>query len=192
MSVTSVDKLLVDNCILSNTGGTRPKSGIDLEPDSELSSLVNVVVSNCIAENNKGAGFVVNVSRLSAKSREISVLFVNCYVKSGYGPGLIVFDDSVAKYPKGLIEFKNCTCENTTYPGAFVRLKSASAIKARFSNCKWGNVATARTKTPIEVVMRRKQAVSRTEGIEFINCYVYDEKNRPFLRVTDVEAGKTL
>jgi hypothetical protein len=102
----------------------------------------------------------------------------------------MVLDDSTAKYPKGLIEFRNCTCENTTYPGAFVQLKSASAMKIRFSNCKWGNVATRRTKVPIELVMKRKQAISQTEGVEFVNCYVYDEQNRPFLRASDVEAGE--
>lgn len=190
ISVTSADKLLVDNCVLKNTTGTRPKAGIDLEPDNEFGSLVNVVISNCIAENNIGAGFLVNISRLSAKSREVSVLFVNCYVKSGYAPGLMVLDDSAAKYPKGLIEFKNCICEDTTYSGAFVRLKSASAIKTRFSDCKWGNVATRRTEVPIELVLKRKQAVSQKDYVEFVNCHVYDEKNRPFLRISDVEAGE--
>lgn len=190
ISVTSVDKLLIENCKLSNTSGTRPKAGIDLEPNTEFGNLVNVVISNCIAENNVGAGFLVNISRLSAKSREISVLFVNCHVKSGYAPGLMVLDDSAARYPKGLIEFKNCTCEDTTYSGVFVRLKSASAIKTRFSNCKWENVATRRTKVPIELVLKKKEAVGQAEGIEFIDCHVYDKKNRPFLKVSDVETGK--
>jgi hypothetical protein len=92
ISVTSADKLRIENCVLKNTAGTRPKAGIDLEPDNEFGSLVNVVINNCIAENNIGAGFLVNISRLSAKSREISVLFVSCSVKSGYAPGLMVLE----------------------------------------------------------------------------------------------------
>jgi hypothetical protein len=193
ISVISVDKLRIENCVLKNTMGTSPSAGIDLEPDDAVDMLVDVVISNCISENNAGSGFIASVGSLSEKSREVSVLFVNCYARNCAAPGLRF--RSVSKYtdndPNGLIEFKNCTCENISYAGSYaIWGKVNSSLKLRFSDCKWQNVAKIPKEFPIYLDLKRKGTVSRTGGVEFVNCYVYDEKDRPFMRITDVEAGK--
>jgi len=93
--------------------------------------------------------------------------------------------------PKGLIEFRNCTSENISYAGAFIQWeKSDSPIKLRFSNCKFRNVAKRYNQIPISLALRRKSAAKQTGQIELINCYVYDNKYRPFLRISDVEGGE--
>lgn len=190
ISVISVDKLRIDNCILSNTRGTSPMAGIDLEPNHSADMLVNVVISNCISENNAGSGFIASISRLKAESREVSVLFVNCYARNCAAPGLRVRAVNEENRPRGLIEFKNCVSEGITYAGISALWKKSSAIKLRFSDCKLRNVGRRSSEVPIHLSLKRKKAVSQTGGIEFVNCYVYDEKSRPFLRITDAEAGE--
>jgi len=104
ISVISVEKLRIDNCILSNTKGTSPMSGIDLEPSDAMDMLVDIVVSNCVAENNSGSGFIVSISRLTEKSREISILFTNCHSKNGVAHGLRVRATNT-NGPAGLLNY---------------------------------------------------------------------------------------
>ena len=88
---------------------------------------------------------------------------------------------------KGLVEFRNCIAEDTTYAGVLVRLKTATSIKVKFSNCKWQNVARRRSTIPIHLTLKRKKFITQTEGVEFNNCYVYDQKKRSFLWITDLD-----
>lgn len=69
ISVISVDKLRLDNCVFKNTRGTLPQAGIDLEPSNSRGVLSDIVISNCISENNAGQSFVVNVGQLKETSR---------------------------------------------------------------------------------------------------------------------------
>ncbi|MBA7493326.1 hypothetical protein ES702_03884 [subsurface metagenome] len=190
ISVTSVDKLRIENCVLSNTKGTQPQAGILLEPDTSKGMLVNVVISNCISENNVGHGFVTTLSNLDETSREVSILFVDCYARNCYAPGLALFATKSKSRPKGLVEFRNCVCEDIVSTGAYSYLKVNSPIKLRFSNCKFRNVATHRDRIPIVMKLKKANDISQVGAVEFNNCYVYDEKNRPFLRVPDDEPGE--
>lgn len=191
IGVTSVNKLRIENCVLSNTDGTMPATGIGLEPNDWVDMLVDVVIHDCIAKNSGGSGFIASISNLNATSREVSILFVNCYARDCGQSGLRARVVNKGRRPKGLIEFRNCTSENTSYPGALVHWeKTDSPLKLRFSNCKFRNVGTRYNQVPIGLTLRRKKAASQTGQIEFINCYVYDSKNRPFLRITDDGAGE--
>ncbi len=191
ISVISADKLLIKNCVFKNTGGTSPAAGIDLEPYLPEDMMVEVIVSNCVSENNGGSGFIASISNLNVNSREVSILFVNCYARGCGESGLRARLVNKDRRPKGLIEFRNCTIENSSYPGALIQWEKAdSPIKLRFSNCKFQNVAKRYNQIPISLTLRRKSAAKQTGQIEFINCYVYDDKNRPFLRISDVEGSK--
>ena len=189
ISVVSVNKMLVENCVLSTTRGALPSAGIDLEPSRPAHMLVDVVISNCVAEGNNGGGFIVSISNLRAGSREVSVLFVNCYARNCVSAGFDVYAKGKTG-PKGLIEFKNCISENITYDGARVLWEKDCPTKLRFNGCKFQNVAKRANAYPIKLVLRRKEVVSQTGGIEFVNCYVYDNIKRPFLKITDAVVSK--
>lgn len=189
ISIISAENLLIDNCILRNTNGTGPSAGIDLEPNNEKNKLINVVISNCVSENNAGSGISVYLRQLSAKSANITILIVNSFVrgcKYGFVIGAIKNDG-----PGGLIEFKNCSVENTRYAGAVIFDKSATRANLKFSNCKWRNVATQRTDSektmsiPIHFYHRKKIPIKKLGGVEFSDCYIYDEKARPFLLASE-------
>jgi len=181
ISVTCVDTLRIDNCILKNTRGTSPQAGIDLEPSNSKSRLINVVISNCISENNVGHGFVTNISALDEKSREVSMLFFNCYSKNnGAGFGVNATNNNG---PAGVIEFRNCVCEGSNYSGMFAHLKLAASLNVRFENSKCKNVGKKHNSSPVSVTLRKKKDGSKAPAVEFVNCSVYDKNNRPFLKV---------
>ncbi len=57
MSVIQVDGLVVNACQFSNSGGTPPGCGIDLECDTDVEYIRNVTVSKCVFYGNAGACF---------------------------------------------------------------------------------------------------------------------------------------
>jgi hypothetical protein len=192
ISVTSIDGLLIDNCVLKNTSGTSPEAGIDIEPNDFINMIVNAVISNCVSENNGGSGFIASVSNLSDKSRDVSLLFVNCIARNCTAPGMR-FRSASKDYktePKGLIEFRNCVSEGISYSGAFVVWdKPSMSLKLRFSDCKLNNVAKRRQEAPIYLNIKKRATLSEYSGVEFSNCYLYDELNRPFLKIADIPGG---
>ncbi|MCP4643709.1 MAG: hypothetical protein GY851_24900, partial [bacterium] len=134
ISVIGAENLLIENCILSNTRGTAPQAGIDLEPNGPHERLVNCVIRNCIMEANAGAGILVYLKPLSSKTEPVSILFENCHVRSGSDCGVAVGavgDDG----PTGTITFRNCTFENTKRTGAYIYDKSVDSALVRFENC---------------------------------------------------------
>jgi len=197
MSVISAENLLVENCVFKNTNGTAPSSGIDIEPDVESDKLVNVIINDCISENNAGSGMQIYLRKLTAKSDDVSILFVNCHILRCGKSGIIaggVSDDG----PKGLIEFRNCVAEDLNSPGLYIFDKSPDGADLRFDSCKWANVAKLKTtsylnnpvnSSPIHFFLRRREVARRFGGVSFVNCYVYDDKDRPFLTATEQGQG---
>jgi len=59
LSVIDVDGLDVTSSVFSNTQGTRPMAGIDLEPDTEKQRVTNVRIRNSKFLHNKGPGIQV-------------------------------------------------------------------------------------------------------------------------------------
>ncbi len=197
ISVISAVNLLIENCVLSNTGGTSPQAGIDFEPNGAREKLVNCVMRNCIMEGNAGAGVLIYLKHLSQKGDPVSILVENCHIRSGRDVGLAVgaVQDTG---PQGVIEFRNCTVENTRKGGLFVYDKSADRARVRFVNCKWKNVGKpvpaadgkARKRgVPLLLTLLRPKLTKKHGGIDFVDCYVYDDVDRPVL-VTEDEGSK--
>src|ERR1051325_10654091 len=88
ISVISVDGLLVEESTFKNTWGTPPSSGVDLEPDTAVERLKNVVFRNCRFEDNNGDGIEVFLANLKTNSEDVSVLFDRCHVASRRGTGI--------------------------------------------------------------------------------------------------------
>jgi len=198
ISVISAQNLLVENCTFSGTDGTPPEAGIDLEVDTPDQRFVNCVIRNCVFENNSGHAMLIYLKPLDHTSAPVSIRFENCHARMGTAgmkpedfkditqrgwAGMAVGtakDDG----PQGLIEFINCTSENTGKEGVRIFDKSSTGVKVRFVDCSWSNpwVSAHRNATeprvPILIQQRRREVTARPGGIEFVNCYVYDDVPR--------------
>ena len=187
ISVISAVNLLIENCVLSNTSGTAPQAGIDFEPNHAAEKLVNCVMRNCVIDNNAGAGVLVYLKNLSRESDPVSIHVEDCHIRSGKDVGIgvgAVKDDG----PQGVVEFKNCTIENTVRGGIFVYDKSADNCRVRFVNCNWNNAGVpdqAKRKrkpgSPLLLTLMRPSLTEKHGGIDFIDCHVYDTVDRPVL-----------
>jgi hypothetical protein len=63
LSIIAVDGLIVKDSIFKNTWGTRPSSGIDLEPDLPSQAITNVRIEDSQFLDNDGAGLLVDAGK---------------------------------------------------------------------------------------------------------------------------------
>ena len=191
LSVISAQGLLVEDCVFSNTWGTPPSSGVDLEPDTADERLRDVVFRHCRFDDNYGDGIEVFLAHLTADSGDISVRFEHCRVRSRWGSGIRVTNLPDGG-PGGLVEFQDCTVEDTEAYGIKVQDKSASRARVRFVSCALRNTARNRGYEGVwaPIWLRSSGGPGRTTrlgGIDFVDCRVEDDRDRPAVELEQVE-----
>jgi hypothetical protein len=192
MSVIGVEGLTVEDCAFRNTWGTPPSAGVDLEPDSPEHTLKRIVFRNCRFEDNYSDGILIFLSLQKSTSAEVSIRFEHCHVSSRFGSGIRVaraHDDG----PRGLIEFHDSTVENTQAYGIKVQDKGVDRARVRFVGCRLRNVARDRNYqgawVPIWLHSLEPDLVKRLGGIDFVDCTVEDDRDRPAIELTETKPG---
>lgn len=78
LTITSVNGLTAVGCTFSNTHGTAPEFGIDMEPNAN-ESISNVLVDSCTFQGNHGGGCTVSIPLKNAETAKLSnVVVQNC------------------------------------------------------------------------------------------------------------------
>ena len=190
LSIISVDGLIAENCTFKNTWGTPPCAGVDIEPDNSEQIAKNIAFRKCRFEDNYGSGILVFLAPMERKSEPVSIQFDDCRVTSRRGPGIRVtkvHDNG----PGGTIEFRNCVVERTEGYGISIQDKSADSARVSFFNCSLRNVAKNRGYrdiwAPIVLKNSEKDGVTRFGGLDFIDCRVEDDRNRPVIESSNNE-----
>ena len=70
ISITSGRNVFLSNILISNTNGTAPEAGIDIEPSIEPEFIENVNLDNIYTFNNKVSGIAVNLNALSTARKD--------------------------------------------------------------------------------------------------------------------------
>ena len=178
ISVISGVRIRINNCVFSRTSGHSPAAGIDFEPNYWNNVLQDIVVSNCVFESNQGYGMVVALHKLNSQSKEVSILFYNCLV-SACKVGVSVRSDSDSS-PGGLIEFRDCVYKDIKSTGILLESRSQN-YNVIFRGCTLANVCptdyNSRKNYNVPIAIRLGASES-SAGIEFVDCYVYDNRDR--------------
>ncbi|MDM1514500.1 right-handed parallel beta-helix repeat-containing protein, partial [Myroides odoratimimus] len=64
ISITSAKNVLIDNVILSNTYGTNPNFGLDIEPNNVKDEIDKIFLSNILSYNNNVGGIMITLSKM--------------------------------------------------------------------------------------------------------------------------------
>jgi len=74
ISIISAVNLVLENILVSNTGGHNPQSGIDIEPNNHSDRLVNIKLINVVTKNSVNHGLIISLGNLaSSKINEIDI-----------------------------------------------------------------------------------------------------------------------
>jgi len=190
ISVISAENLLIERCILRETGGTAPMAGIDFEPNHPTESLIGCVMRDCTAAHNRGVGFDFYLGALRATSAPVSIRLERCR-SIGNIEGLRIAtrnDDPVA----GNIQFIDCTIEGPAGAGIAIHRKPASGCALRFERCVLRDAAAKDPALAPIVIAGGGGDRADLGGIAFVDSIVHDSIDRLPLQWHGFGAGSRL
>jgi Right handed beta helix region len=111
-SIISAENVLFKKCTFSNTHGTGPHKGVDIEPNTENDVIQNIVFEDCYSYNNRSAGF--SLARDYKQNRPVSVTFRGC-VSENDGTGFSI--DQGPSETLGIVYINDCVSLNARETG---------------------------------------------------------------------------
>ena len=137
ISVISADRLTVEHCIMENTCGTPPMSGIDFEPNGGVDRLRNIVVRDCIARGNRGCGFEFAIGNLNTMSPDVSIRLENCRSEGNSRPvSFYRHKVHTLSAVRGKIEFKDSVFDDLDHSWTAFRASGGpDTVAVEFSGC---------------------------------------------------------
>ncbi|MGQ0826976.1 MAG: T9SS type A sorting domain-containing protein [Bacteroidota bacterium] len=187
LSVISAQHLKVEHCWFTNTTGTAPAAGVDLEPDNNTQRLIDIVFDKCRFTGNLGAGILIIPQKLDNTSLPIDVTFNNCYSSGNKtGQEILLGRSSTADLATpvtGTVKFNNCMTENINWNANSVTIgKMAYEYKAIFNNCIFINPKSS----PIKFSDNSITGSPRYGGVAFNNCLISYNNTANFIETTTV------
>ena len=119
ISILGTTDSIFEDCILLNTSGHAPSSGLQIEPWHSANVVRNVTVRRCHAGDNRGNGFVVALGALNGSSLPTSVSIEDCTV-SGLHTMAGVAITSPKPEVRGTVSVRNLTVTRTACWGALI------------------------------------------------------------------------
>ena len=137
LSIISARDLTIRNCVFSNTKGSAPMAGIDLEPNKTDENLSGIVIENCkFFGNAKGMAFNLH-RRMTGEAPPIDVIVRNCqfYNNRQYAfmsAAGVAFAENAYK---GNILIENCTFSDKKKPVVKLIGFREDGVKITLKNC---------------------------------------------------------
>lgn len=131
ISITSGKGVVVKNCLIENTKGQSPQSGIDIEPNTINDEIVNISLVNNVTRNNLFAGVLIVLEKFKEeKVKKVSISIDN-HSNNGSYYSLAVhgFLNSKEKNMKGFIKVRNFESKNIRQEQFIYKNTSLSRVK---------------------------------------------------------------
>ena len=186
MSVAGAVNMLVERCVFSNTAGTAPSAGVDIEPNRPTQQITNVSFIDCIASNNSGPGFAFYIAHFDSSTPPFGLLLDNYTVTSGFHYGIII--NYIAPGVRGSMTVANSSVAGTAFgPLAIINKATPdSSVTVRgcdfdASSCpRYINISASRSIRPSAIIVAGYQNFT-VGAVRFEDVTVRDSQNRPWL-----------
>jgi len=188
MSVISVDGLLMEHCLITNTKGTAPQAGIDFEPNGSTEILRNIIVRNCRIENNYGGAIIMWL--MANADHNIDIKVIDCYLNTSAGHnnnGIVIATRGVLKdthvdrrgvlrdtYVDGKVLFERCYIYNYLGSGAISISKPYNSLPVTFKDCVIKNQTENSSSSGCPILLGRPDSLTNIGGINFNNVLLVD------------------
>lgn len=185
MSIISAQNVWVRNSWFTETRGTLPEAGVDLEPNHPEERLVNINFENCQFTNNDHAGIAFALHNMDDTSEPISVTFTDCFlrnnatVENDYIDSEIVLGSNRNSPVKGSVLFERLTIDGSEW-GMFYSRKGSESYHVTFKDCIAKNICKAGTFSPIVLEPASySQPTASLGGFTFDNVYLEYDSDVP-------------
>lgn len=184
MSVISVDGLLVEKCAFVNTSGQNPQAGLDFEPNSADERLTNIIIRDCVMENNVNYGVVLGLQTgMSGAPTPLSILLDRIRVGSQVNdqPSFLHYGPATG-HPGGSVEVRDSFIQTSPYSTSLAAYqKDAAAASLTFTRTavlNWGNQDGL-----YEPITLLGIAEEDYGGVTWTDCSLITNQPGPFLAV---------
>ncbi len=178
ISVISANGLLIEDTVMRDTAGTPPEAGIDFEPNAPTEQLANIVMRNCLTENNAGSGYKFALPYLNAQSEPISVRIEDSRSVNDQDCAVqVATSGTTASACRGLIEFENCEFEGALQGGVWVA-KPAEQGLLRLIDCSVSDCALEEPGRSPVTISSRSGYFEPVGGLELRGLVVRDPLER--------------
>jgi hypothetical protein len=117
----------------TNTVGTAPQSGIDIEPNSPGDYLLDVNIDDCYTDANAGDGLMISTWLMSSASQPVGVTVLRHHSTGNQRYGYVGINSDPSNAP-GAILIKDSFSDQSGSAGAVGRFYSANGASFTFQN----------------------------------------------------------
>lgn len=183
MSILSVAGLRAEDCTFTNTSGTSPNSGVDIEPEDLGPEIISgIQFLRCTFSNCPFRSFLVNWDQANGMADAAGILLESCIFSGGTSDGINIIHTNSAVGPQsGTVRFNNCTIRDTPYPGLGISIHRSTKIRYIFDNLRIERAAYSNdpfyipgVAAPIEMVFTGSSDNAPDTIVFQNNCSVYE------------------
>ena len=186
LSIMSAQDLTIENSTFKDTTGTKPASGVDLEPNYEWQRLINIQFKNNKYINNDRNGIQIGLGKYSGENtQDVSISFDGCEVMGNHEAGIKINTNKAGVYngAKGLISFRNCEIDGSGENGVHIKsdhINPKETIKINFEDTIVRNTGNNSSEESAPVTLFNTHQPGMVANIDFgKNFTIYDDYNRP-------------
>ena len=137
LSVTAIDGLVVERCVFKNTLGLPPEAGVDFEPNLPENKMSNIVMRDCVFENNDGFGIELALGKnVPGKSTPFDMTFERCRT-IGNKTGVTVHNTRLDHQEiGGKLVFRDCSFEHPRFTALSIKASQKTPFECLFERCR--------------------------------------------------------
>ncbi len=162
ISITNGINVSVSKVLISNTSGTSPMFGIDIEPNSNVDVLDNIEINDYISFNNRNGALMLGLNKLGVgQAKKTTNIKVNNLQDFGSFHGVYVGNlTNGAKQINGLAQFSNISLSENQKP-LLIKSNSGNGFKVQFKALEVNKPKNVNfTKREILRVMKNRKDVN--------------------------------
>jgi hypothetical protein len=133
-SLISGVHIFISNCHFTNTSGTLPDAGVDIEPNNAANTIADVHIDNSFASSNDGPGLLVSLWKLDGSSPKVDVTVTNYHSSSNQLSGYEFIGNDVSPNAQGTVLIQNSSSENDGSFGVIGHGYESTGVTAIFKN----------------------------------------------------------
>ena len=133
-SLISGQHVFVYRCNFTNTSGTNPESGIDIEPNEPTGHVADVHIEDSFSTGNAGSGVILSLWKLDGTSQAVDVTILRHHTSSNGLSGYDADNNDVSPNAQGKALIQDSYSENDGDYGAFGHWYQANGPTLIFQN----------------------------------------------------------
>ena len=178
LSIASANSVTISDCAFTNTNGTGPSDGIDLEPNTAADQLQNILIQNSTIAGNAGNGLTISLNPLTYASNPVSITINQVNSSNNAGSGFTVWNehDNGVAAAGGSILIENSSSTNDANYGAAAIFYDATGAGTTFQNLTITNANTSGSNVDgAAIAVKRGGGASRLMGnVFFVGISIFD------------------